>query len=117
MKLRTNNYSLFLSWMYRIYPSTTFTSQFKKKVQSDFLESSFLSGDTTPNQMRWMPTKIPSASTKKIDFVQGLITTTGAGDASLKTGLATHMYCANTSMANKAFFNDDGEMLIGKKEH
>jgi len=36
-----------------------------------------------------------------------------AGDPALKTGFAVHVYCANVSMKNKAFYDADGDMLIG----
>jgi homogentisate 1,2-dioxygenase len=50
--------------------------------------------------------------TEKVDFVQGLKTICGHGDPTLKEGLAIHMFTANTSMVNKAFSNNDGDMLI-----
>jgi homogentisate 1,2-dioxygenase len=48
----------------------------------------------------------------KIDFVQGIHTVGGAGDASTKTGLAIHLYVGNTGMGNKAMYNSDGDYLI-----
>lgn len=36
----------------------------------------------------------------------------GNGDPTLREGLAIHMYAANTSMGNRAFCNNDGDMLI-----
>jgi hypothetical protein len=39
----------------------------------------------------------------------------GAGEPTLKTGLAIHMYAANVSMGDKAFYNSDGDFLIGMK--
>jgi homogentisate 1,2-dioxygenase len=66
----------------------------------------------TPNQLRWSPFDIPS---EKTDFVQGIRTIAGAGDASLKHGIAIHIYVANTDMADSAFYNSDGDFLIGKK--
>ena len=36
----------------------------------------------------------------------------GNGDPTLREGLAIHMYAANTSMGNKAFCNNVGDMLI-----
>lgn len=37
----------------------------------------------------------------------------GAGDARLRHGIAIHIYSCNISMENKAFFNSDGDFLIG----
>lgn len=36
----------------------------------------------------------------------------GSGEPTLREGLATHVYTANTSMTKKAFVNSDGEMAI-----
>jgi homogentisate 1,2-dioxygenase len=43
----------------------------------------------------------------------GFITVAGAGDPALKEGCAIHVYAANTSMKDKAFYNSDGDFLIG----
>ena len=42
-----------------------------------------------------------------------MATICGAGDARLRHGLAIHVYSCNTSMVDKAFFNSDGDFLIG----
>lgn len=39
-------------------------------------------------------------------------TIAGSGEPTLREGLATHVYAANTSMKKKAFVNSDGEYLI-----
>ena len=49
--------------------------------------------------------------TKPTDFVEGLITIGGNGNASLQTGVAIHIYCANRSM-ERFFWNAEGEMLV-----
>lgn len=46
------------------------------------------------------------------DFVEGLVSVGGAGDPSLKNGLAIYLYSANKSMGNKSFFSSDGDFLI-----
>lgn len=43
----------------------------------------------------------------------GIVTICGAGDAAMKEGCAVHIYCANKDMENKAFYNSDGDFLIG----
>jgi homogentisate 1,2-dioxygenase len=63
----------------------------------------------TPTQLRWDPPPIPSEPT---DFVAGIITLAGNGDASMHSGVAIHLYVANTSMEERFFYNADGEMLI-----
>ena len=37
----------------------------------------------------------------------------GAGGPEMKNGIMVHYYVANESMNDKAFYNADGEMLIG----
>ncbi|GMF76582.1 unnamed protein product [Aspergillus oryzae] len=64
----------------------------------------------SPTQLAWHPFDIPS--NEPVDFVAGLKTVAGSGDPTLREGLATHVYTANTSMTQKAFVNSDGEMLI-----
>jgi homogentisate 1,2-dioxygenase len=47
-----------------------------------------------------------------IDFVQGLRTIAGQGDATSKSGIAIHLYSGNASMERRAFCNNDGDFLI-----
>jgi homogentisate 1,2-dioxygenase len=56
-----------------------------------------------------MPFKFPENPT---DFVTGLKTVCGAGDAKCRSGIAIHIYVCDTSMENSAFYSADGEMLI-----
>jgi homogentisate 1,2-dioxygenase len=96
------------SWLYRIRPSVAH-SPFQP-LQSGLLRSSpFDEVPAPPNQLRWQPLPIP---TKPTDFVDGLITMAGNGDALTHTGVAIHIYAANRSMTDRFFFNADGEMLI-----
>jgi homogentisate 1,2-dioxygenase len=37
----------------------------------------------------------------------------GAGSPDMKSGIMVHYYVANRDMVDKAFYNSDGEMLIG----
>jgi len=62
-----------------------------------------------PNQLRWDPLPIPEAKT---DFVDGLTTMAGNGDAATQAGVAAHVYAANASMTDRFFFDADGELLI-----
>lgn len=62
--------------------------------------------------MRWMPFDIPS--TDKVNFVEGLHTICGAGNPKSRHGIAIHVYLCNTSMNNSAFYNSDGDFLIGE---
>lgn len=40
------------------------------------------------------------------------MTVCGAGDPSIKQGIAIYLYAANQSMTTESFFNSDGDMLI-----
>ncbi|KAG7275057.1 hypothetical protein CRUP_001777 [Coryphaenoides rupestris] len=71
------------SWLYRILPS-----------------------------MRWLPFTIPKSSETKVDFVAGLHTLCGAGDARSRNGIGIHVYACNASMADRCFNNSDGDFLI-----
>lgn len=62
--------------------------------------------------MRWKPFDLPKDE-QKINFVQGLHTICGAGDIKTRSGLAIHIYLCNLSMDNTAFYNADGDFLIG----
>src|SRR6202158_6125553 len=66
---------------------------------------------TPPNQLRWTPIPIP-ASSRRTDFVDGLITMAGNGNTHTHAGVAIHIYVANASMTDRFFYNADGEMLI-----
>ena len=50
--------------------------------------------------------------TEPTDFVEGIITIGGNGDAAQQIGMAAHIYAANRSMTDRYFYNADGEMLL-----
>lgn len=102
------------SWLYRIRPGVRHTGRFGP--------TAFESWKTAPNmgdhelpigQLRWDPVPIPNEET---DFLSGIRTITTAGDAVGQTGMAAHVYVANTSMVDDHFFNADGEMLFVAQE-
>jgi homogentisate 1,2-dioxygenase len=49
---------------------------------------------------------------QETDFLDGIITLGGNGDPAMQTGVAIHLYAANTSMHDRFFYNADGELLI-----
>ena len=96
------------NWFYRIRPSVMHKPF--KQIDSKLIRSGpFDEVPPTPSQMRWNPLPIPTEPT---DFVDGIITLAGNGDPSRHTGLAIHLYAANSSMEDRFFYNADGEMLI-----
>jgi homogentisate 1,2-dioxygenase len=96
------------TWAYRIRPSVMhkpYTPLPQKLLRS----TPFDEVPTSPNQLRWNPIAIPKEPT---DFVDGLVTLAGNGDSSMQSGVAIHVYVANKSMVDRAFYNADGELLI-----
>ena len=106
------------SWLYRTRPAVQHvpfealegTAGDNAALVSDFTVAS-KDVAVHPDQMRWLPCAIPGAG-DRTDFVQGLRTVGGAGEPTLKSGLAIHMYTCNATMADKAFVNSDGDFLI-----
>lgn len=96
------------SWLYRIRPSVAH-KPFEPLDNGLLRSAPFDEVATPPNQLRWQPLPIPE---KPTDFVEGLVTMAGNGDAHTHTGVGIHIYAANKSMTHRYFFNADGEMLI-----
>ena len=102
------------SWLYRIRPSV--------KHHGRFSPTKFPLWKTAPadeesglpiGQLRWDPTPVPNVQT---DFLAGVRTMTTAGDARGQSGMAAHVYVANTDMVDDHFFNADGEMMVVPQE-
>jgi homogentisate 1,2-dioxygenase len=102
------------SWLYRIRPSVRHTARFKPAAYPQW--------KTAPNphdhelalgQLRWNPVPMPNVET---DFISGIRTMTTGGDVYTHTGMAAHIYVANSDMVDDHFFNADGEMLIVPQE-
>jgi hypothetical protein len=81
-----------------------------RSVQGRLRSAPFDEVPTPPNQLRWAPIPIPPS--ERTDFVDGLITMAGNGNAHTHAGVAIHIYVANASMTDRFFYNADGEMLI-----
>jgi homogentisate 1,2-dioxygenase len=97
------------SWLYRIRPSVLHKPF--KQIDHGLLRTAPVRETQclTPNQLRWDPLPLPK---KPTDFVAGLMTMAGNGDAGASAGAAIHIYAANTPMRDRFFYNADGEMLI-----
>ncbi|MEU6330149.1 homogentisate 1,2-dioxygenase [Streptomyces sp. NPDC047049] len=96
------------SWLYRIRPSAAHPP-FVRAGQRGVRSAPFTDCAPDPNRLRWNPLPAPAGPT---DFLDGLWTLGGNGDATQRTGMAVHLYCANTSMERRVFGNADGELLI-----
>jgi homogentisate 1,2-dioxygenase len=96
------------SWLYRILPSAMH-KPFRRIDNGLWRGAPFAEGDATPNRLRWDPLPMP---TSLIDFVDGMTTMGGNGDASAHSGIAIHIYRATKSMTDRVFSDSDGELLI-----
>ena len=96
------------TWTYRMRPSVTHRP-YEEAAMGLFRSGPFHEVPTTPNQLRWNPLPMPES---KVDFVDGIVTLGGNGDLAMQTGVAIHLYAANTSMEERFFYSADGEFLI-----
>lgn len=96
------------SWLYRIRPSACHHPYVH--MDSGNVSSKFDDVIAVPDQLRWSPFDIPTGT--QTDFVDGMATVCGAGNPAIRNGMAVHIYAANTSMKDRAFYNADGDMLI-----
>ena len=96
------------SWLYRIRPSAAHPA-FVRRDNGSLRSAPFTEAVPDPNRLRWNPLPDPSGPT---DFVDGLWTLGGNGDAQQRTGMAVHLYAANAPMIERVFSDADGELLI-----
>ncbi|AMK25283.1 MULTISPECIES: homogentisate 1,2-dioxygenase [unclassified Sphingobium] len=97
------------SWLYRLRPAANHPPYRPYEYESLLRSGPFDEVPPTPNRLRWDPLPLPE---RPLDFIDGLTSYCGAGDAAGGEGLAVHLYVANRSMEKRAFYNADGEMLI-----
>jgi homogentisate 1,2-dioxygenase len=95
------------TWTYRIRPSAM-QPRFARLADGLVRGGPFDEAETPPNRLRWDPLPLPD---QPADFVDGLATMAGNGEAASQTGSAVHIYRANRSM-ERVFANHDGELLI-----
>ncbi|MGA5422298.1 homogentisate 1,2-dioxygenase [Streptomyces lavendulocolor] len=95
------------SWLYRIRPSAAHPP-FVRTGNGALRTAPFTETVADPNRLRWNPLPEPVPGT---DWLAGLWTLGGNGDAAQRTGMAVHLYHADTSM-DRVFSDADGELLI-----
>jgi homogentisate 1,2-dioxygenase len=97
------------SWLYRLRPTASH-KPFAPYPRAALLRSGpFDDVPPSPNRLRWDPLPLPVEAT---DFVDGLVTYAGNGDAGTGAGIAIHLYVATASMEGRVFYSADGELLI-----
>ncbi|MGI5483621.1 homogentisate 1,2-dioxygenase [Streptomyces lavendofoliae] len=95
------------SWLYRIRPSAAHPP-FTRTNNGAVRTAPFTETVPDPNRLRWNPLPDPAPGT---DWLAGLWTLGGNGDAAQRTGMAVHLYHADASM-DRVFSDADGELLI-----
>lgn len=95
------------SWLYRIRPSAAHPA-FTRTDNGTLRTAPFTETVPDPNRLRWNPLPEPPAGT---DFLSGLWTLGGNGDAARRSGMAVHLYHANSAM-ERVLGDADGELLI-----
>ncbi|MES4909408.1 MULTISPECIES: homogentisate 1,2-dioxygenase [unclassified Streptomyces] len=100
------------SWLYRIRPSAAHPP-FVRVDNGALRGAPFTECAPDPNRLRWDPLPEPAPGT---DFLAGLWTLGGNGDAERRCGMAIHLYAANAPMAGRVFSDADGELLIVPQE-
>jgi homogentisate 1,2-dioxygenase len=96
------------SWLYRIRPSAMHPP-FRPIAGGLLRGTPFTEVSVPPNRLRWDPLPFPDVAA---DFIDGLATIGGNGDAGLRTGMAVHIYRATKPMVRRVFCDNDGELLI-----
>jgi homogentisate 1,2-dioxygenase len=96
------------SWLYRIRPSAMHPP-FRRIDNALIRSARFGEVAPPPDRLRWNPLPFPDHPT---DFIDGLITMGGNGDASGRSGIAVHIYCTTKPMEHRVFYDADGELLI-----
>lgn len=100
---------MFCSWLYRLKPSVGHEN-FR-----EYNSNSFISNKNSlllPNQLRWDPFELPELD-QEINFIDGMATVASAGSPEMRNGLNILIYSFNHQMEKKAFYNSDGDFLIG----
>ncbi len=96
------------SWLYRMLPSVLH-SPYARMDHGWIRSAPFREVESTPDQLRWDPLPVPD---KPMDFLDGLTTICGNGDAGQRQGSAVHVYCFNKPMTDRCFYDADGDLLI-----
>lgn len=97
------------SWLYRIRPAADHGPFTPYEGSPEFRSAPFGDVPPSPNRMRWDPLPLP---TEAVDFVDGIVTLGDTGDVAAGDGVGIHLFAANRSMEERAFFSADGELLI-----
>jgi homogentisate 1,2-dioxygenase len=93
------------TWFYRIHPST-FHLSYEPYSQPLWVSGSERQEPTPPQQFRWGPLETPTRDCDFVDGVRSMVTT------QTDYGAMVHHYHLNQGMADRYFYNADGELMI-----
>ncbi|HEY9243742.1 MAG TPA: homogentisate 1,2-dioxygenase, partial [Streptosporangiaceae bacterium] len=96
------------TWVYRMLPSAAHP-RFSRIGNGALRASPSGEIEPDPNRLRWDPLPLPDGPA---DFIAGLYTMAGNGDARTRSGMAIHLYAATMSMTDRYFVDADGELLF-----
>jgi homogentisate 1,2-dioxygenase len=97
------------SWLYRMRPSADHQPYHPYDRPTLLRGGPFDAVPPSPNRLRWDPLPLPDTA---VDFIDGLVTCAGSGDAASGAGIAIHLYAATAPMTDRVFASADGEWLI-----
>ena len=97
-------------WMYRLRPAIHSNPFALMDQPPARFVGTFEEAVPTPEHMRFQPIPLPSEDLS-IDWLDGMQTFAGAGDPSIKRGMAVHLFAANRDM-QRVFSNIDGDLLL-----
>jgi homogentisate 1,2-dioxygenase len=97
------------SWLYRMRPSAAHPPYRRYEGAPLFAPGTGDAPPLAPNRLRWNPLAMPETPT---DFVDGLVTMMANRPPESLEGCAVHIYRANADMADRYFFDADGELLL-----
>lgn len=100
------------SWLYRIRPAVLH-GPFSQRDPGLWRSTPFDEVPPPPAQLRWDPLPIPD---EPRDFLDGIVTIAGNGDASMRSGMAVHLWASNRSMTGRYFYDADGDLLFVPEE-
>jgi len=96
------------SWLYRMRPSAAHPP-YRPYAGAALFAPGTRHAPLPPNRLRWDPLAFPDGPT---DWIDGLVTMMANRDPADLEGVAVHVYRATADMADRYFFNADGELLI-----
>ncbi len=100
-------------WLYRLRPAVTDRPFEADPSPPPHYISDFADASMTPEVQRYAPIAVPTKG--ETDWLDGMQTFAGAGDARIKRGMAIHLFAADRDM-DRVFCNIDGDLLLAPEQ-